>query len=80
VLTSENMILLILIFNYCDIRYSVERSNNPNGDWVVVCDQCVTDFELPWIDNTQPSTKVYYRVRGFNLDGKPGPYSPIKEN
>jgi len=59
-------------------KYSVERSvSGSGGPWTVICDQCATDFDTPWVDKTKPSGTVYYRVRGYSVDGKPGSYSPV---
>jgi len=57
------------------VNYSVERSNNSSGPWTVICNQCATDNQTPWVDNSQPSGSSWYRVRGFNADGESGPYS-----
>ncbi|KAH3762380.1 cellulase family glycosylhydrolase [Pelomyxa schiedti] len=63
--------------------YDVERSStspsfsSPAADWQVVCSQCADDNDTPWYDSSRTqSADVWYRVRGYNLDGVPGDYSP----
>ena len=59
-------------------NYSVERSTTgPAAGYVVLCDRCATDAGPPWIDASQPGGTSWYRVRGYNLSGVAGPYSPV---
>jgi hypothetical protein len=57
-------------------KYTVERSTDGNS-WTIVCDQCATDKDTPWTEQSMPSRNVSYRVKGYNLSGVAGPYSPI---
>lgn len=60
------------------VDYSVERSTTgPDAGYVVLCDRCATDAGTPWIDASQPGGASWYRVRGYNLSGVAGPYSPV---
>lgn len=41
--------------------YTVERSiEGADGPWIVVCDHCATDNDIPWIDTSKPSGTVWY--------------------
>jgi mannan endo-1,4-beta-mannosidase len=61
-------------------RYTVERSTiGPLGPWTIVCSQCATDNDTPWIDSTRPAGTIWYRVKGHNLSGSEGEYSPVYE-
>lgn len=57
--------------------YEVSRSTTgTDGPWTAVCNQCATDNNTPWTDQSSPATgKTWYRVRAFNLIGQAGPYS-----
>ncbi len=59
--------------------YTLERSSiSPNGPWTVICKQCATDNSTPWSDPSMPLTgTIWYRVKGYNLEGIAGPYSPV---
>jgi mannan endo-1,4-beta-mannosidase len=58
--------------------YSIERSTaGANGPWVVICDRCISDDTIAWIDLTQPSGVVVYRMQGYSVAGNAGPYSSV---
>ena len=58
--------------------YSIERSTSGNsGPWTVICNHCATDNGTPWSDSSQPGGSLWYRVRGYNLSGVAGKYSPV---
>lgn len=58
--------------------YSFERSTaSATGPWMVICDQCITDYSAPFIDTAQPATPVWYRARAYNRAWIPGSYSPV---
>ena len=55
------------------IKYSVERKDNDNAPWTLICDQCATDADTPWVD-PKPARAlfgVHYRVTAYNAEGKP---------
>lgn len=54
--------------------YTIERSTD-QVNWVVICNKCATDNNMPWNDSTRPPGTVYYRIQAFNLAGVGGPYS-----
>jgi mannan endo-1,4-beta-mannosidase len=57
-------------------QYSVERSTHgAEGRWTVICDQCATDNNTPWVDRSRPPSSVWYRVRGYSVSGVAGAYS-----
>jgi hypothetical protein len=58
--------------------YSIERSTQGlQGPWTEICQRCVTDSRASWKDTTQPPGIIMYRVRGYSVEGVPGPYSPV---
>jgi len=58
--------------------YTIERSTQGiTGPWEVICDRCVTDLSIPWVDTKRPSGTVAYRIRAHTSSGVPGPYSAI---
>lgn len=59
-------------------RYTVERSTQGAiGPWTVICNQCATDLTTPWVDATQPTGNIAYRVRGYSVLDIAGSYSNI---
>jgi hypothetical protein len=57
--------------------YTIERSaNGPNGPWSVICNQCATDNNTPWVDTLVPPGPLWYRVIAYNMSGVAGPPSP----
>jgi mannan endo-1,4-beta-mannosidase len=61
--------------------YTVERSTvGAGGPWIVVCNRCATDNDIPWIDASKPSGRVWYRVKGYAVSGIPGPYSDVYQS
>ncbi len=60
--------------------YTIERSTSgPDGPWKVVCNNCATDVQTPWVDKTIPRGPVWYRVTAYNLSGVAGtPSSPYR--
>lgn len=52
--------------------YSVQKY--ARGEWVTVCDHCVTDASGGWHDPDSAAPGCY-RVLGYNLDGVAGPAS-----
>ena len=58
--------------------YSIERSTvSANGPWTIICNQCATDNDTPWVDTTLASGSLWYRVTAYNLSGVAGsPSSP----
>jgi mannan endo-1,4-beta-mannosidase len=59
-------------------EYTVERSTQgAGGPWTVICNQCVTDNDPPWVDQSRPVGSVWYRVRGYNMSGVAGAYSDV---
>ncbi len=57
--------------------YTIERSiTSSTGPWIVICNRCATDYNMPWIDTTQPILPHWYRVLAYNRVGVPGSYSP----
>jgi len=58
-------------------NYSVEQSSSGNSLWSVIY-QGATDNQTPLRSpNITITLGSYYRVRGFNLDGNPGPFSLV---
>lgn len=51
--------------------YSIQRSTTGIWNWTTVCDRCVTDQSNGWAT----TSRGYYRVVPYNLDGRPGPTS-----
>jgi hypothetical protein len=52
-------------------NYSIQYSSNGIWNWKTVCQHCVTDQSNGW-----PTTsRGFYRVIPYNLDGRPGPAS-----
>lgn len=50
--------------------YTIERSSSsPNGPWSIICNQCATDNDTPWIDTQVPVGPLWYRVIAYNLSG-----------
>jgi len=59
-------------------EYTVERSTiGAGGPWTVICNQCATDNDTPWVDQSRPSGSVWYRVRGYSVSGVAGAYSGV---
>jgi len=58
--------------------YSVEKSSTTSGPWTTICDKCANDNQTPW-SSSSITTGSYYQVRGWNLDGVAGPYSPVQQ-
>ncbi len=57
--------------------YDVERSTtSASTGYSTICAQCVNDNSTPWTDSTQPNGTSWYRIRGYNVSGTAGPYSP----
>src|SRR5205085_10011170 len=53
--------------------YSIEQSTvSASGPWTVICDQCATDNNTPWIDPTSAAGRLWYRVIAYNLSGLAG--------
>ncbi|GAC1504350.1 MAG: hypothetical protein NVS2B12_16950 [Ktedonobacteraceae bacterium] len=58
--------------------YAIERSTISGvGPWTLVCNRCVTDYNPPFLDTTQPAMPTWYRIRAYNRVGLPGNYSPV---
>jgi hypothetical protein len=58
-------------------RYELDALSASGTRWSTVTSN-VTDFQTPYTDMSAPaSSSTRYRIRGFNLDGTAGPYSPI---
>jgi len=58
--------------------YQLERSTTgDNGPWTVVTTGSKTDNDTPWRDPDFPGGTVWYRIKGANLSGVFGPYSPV---
>jgi hypothetical protein len=60
--------------------YSVEASANESGPWELLCDRCVSDNQLP-VNVSLPqlcTVGTFARVRGANLLGAYGEYSPVQ--
>jgi hypothetical protein len=55
-------------------HYSIEFSQGSTGPWKIVCDRCATDNGTPL--NNSNIGDGWYRVQAWNVDGKPGSYSP----
>ncbi len=56
--------------------YTIERSTmGPDGPWAVICNQCATDNDTPWVDTQVPAGPLWYRVTAYNLSGIAGPPS-----
>lgn len=54
------------------VKYTIERKDSDSTPWQVICDQCATDADTPWID-PKPATGIFgakYRVTAYNADGK----------
>ena len=51
------------------VRYSVERRSPGTQNWELICDDCATDFDAPWVDITGSAFGAEYRVTAYNLDG-----------
>ena len=59
-------------------RYTIERSTvGASGPWTVICQQCATDNTGLWTDTGRPVQTAWYRIKGHNLAGVPGAYSPV---
>ncbi len=60
--------------------YTIERSTvSASGPWTIICNQCATDNNTPWVDTTIPSGSLWYRVTAYNLSGVAGsPSSPYQ--
>ncbi len=57
-------------------KCTIERSTTGReGDWKVICNQCATDNDTPWIDKTRPKGPVWYRIKAYSLSGIAGSYS-----
>jgi len=52
------------------VNYSIQRSTGW-GHWTTVCSHCATDQSNGW----PTTTRGFYRVIPYNLDGRPGPAS-----
>lgn len=61
--------------------YTVDRTTGgPKGDWAAIGyggKPWPTDNDAPWADRAAPAGPVWYRVRAYNADKVPGPYSPV---
>src|SRR5258708_6585153 len=56
--------------------YTIERSTmGPDGPWAVICNQCATDNDTPWVDTQVPAGPLWYRVIAYSLSGIAGPPS-----
>jgi len=72
VITSKGMGLVAWRGSAGAVKYSIERKDNDSGAWQVVCDQCATDADTPWVD-PKPAPGIFgakYRVTAYNADGK----------
>jgi len=56
--------------------YSIQRGTTAGGPFSTLCDKCVTDNPGFW--ESSAIVSGWYRVQPWNLDGRPGPYSPTK--
>lgn len=57
-------------------EYTVQVAEEREGPWQTICNNCVTDYDLPWIDHMRDVTHpVWYRVQGINMDQLAGPFS-----
>jgi len=52
-------------------NYTVEISASTTGPWTVLCNQCVSDYNLPW-SNQRIVANQYYRVRPFSVNNQAG--------
>jgi mannan endo-1,4-beta-mannosidase len=60
--------------------YELSRSvEGPNGPWVILTSNKITDNDLPFHDTTKPPGNIWYRVRAANTEGFLGAYSPVAE-
>lgn len=56
--------------------YTVERAtSSSSGPWTIICNQCATDNDTPWVDLTQPAGLSWYRLKAVNLSSVSGPFS-----
>ncbi len=51
------------------VRYSIERFDPASKQWQVICDQCATDADDPWVDPHPILWGAQYRVIAWNADG-----------
>jgi hypothetical protein len=56
--------------------YSIERSSSSSGPWKTVCRRCVTDVD----DGYGATSRGWYRVIPYNLDGSHGPASKAMQS
>ena len=57
------------------VKYSIERKDNDNAAWTLICDKCATDSDTPWVDpnpnkNLSELFSTKYRVTAYNVDDK----------
>jgi hypothetical protein len=58
------------------LNYDIERSTSgPTSGFTAICNQCTDDTQVPYLDSSQPSGPVWYRMRAYNRVGRPGAYS-----
>lgn len=56
------------------VKYSIERKDSDTAPWAVICNQCATDADTPWIDPKTNMNGLFgtkYRVIAYNADGQP---------
>jgi len=54
------------------VKYTVERQDSESAPWKIICDQCATDSDSPWVD-PKPGPGLFgtrYRVTAYNADGR----------
>ncbi len=52
------------------VTYSVQRQASEGAAWETVCDKCVTEADMPWVDPKPASLFTSkYRVIAYNADG-----------
>lgn len=59
-------------------NYTVQGSPTNSGPWNVICNQCADDNQTPITLNFSGNLK-YFRVQGFNLENKAGPFSNVQQ-
>lgn len=59
------------------VAYSIQRLDPGSSAWKTICNQCATDADAPWVDQSaqqKPLAALFatrYRVIAYNADGKP---------
>ncbi len=60
--------------------YTIEATDELEGEWFVICDSFVSDHQPCWQDSSRDYARDrWYRMKALNVNGMPGPYSaPLK--